>query len=137
MGNTASAAAWPEVEHLTLKWLRDRTGRPVYTETDTGLTDHLPALQVARVGGSDGAETSRHFDLEVTAIAAARHAALTLAGEAYAAMKNLATAPAYGWYVDEVQEIFGAAIIPTGNPGHRAATATYRITVRPHQAPRP
>lgn len=125
------AQQWPNVERLVVAWLKARTGRPVYTETDSGLDGHLPAYQVTRAGGGQGAEIDRQVQVEVVTIGGTRDQMWGAVALAESAMYALSANGTEAWYVDEVTETFGPAVVPSGNAGQRRATATYALTLRP------
>lgn len=122
---------WANVEKFLRLWLAERTGRPVYTETDGTLTGNLPAYQITRVGGSGGIDFSKTVAIEIDSIAATRGAMWDTAADAQTAMHELAANGTADWYVDTVEETFSPAVEPYENTGVRRATATYALTIRP------
>lgn len=133
MGNPP--VAWPDVEQLLVAWLKEQTGRTVYTELPGTLAGALPCEKVERVGGTDGTETTKIFAVEIQSLADganARGDALDNAGQVQAAMYRLSGHGHDGVAVDEVSETFAAAIEPYENDTVRRATATFGIAVRPH-----
>jgi hypothetical protein len=122
---------WANVEKFLRLWLAAETGRAVYTETDGTLAGNLPAYQITRVGGSDGADFSKSVSIEIDSIAATRGAMWDAAAAVQTAMRKLAANGTADWYVDTVEETFSPAIEPYENQGVRRATATYALTIRP------
>lgn len=122
---------WANVEKFLRLWLAQETGKVVYTETDGSLSGALPAYQITRVGGSDGADFSKSVSVEVDSIAATRGAMWDTAADAQTAMHKLAANGTADWYVDTVEEMFSPAVEPYENTGVRRATATYALTIRP------
>jgi len=122
---------FPDVETYLIAWLTAKLKRPIYTETDTTLTQYLPAYQIARVGGSDGAEVDKRVNIEITAIVATRGELWAAVQNAESAMRALSANGTASWYVDDVEETFSFAIEPYENDGVRRARATYALTLRP------
>ena len=122
---------WPNVEKQVIAWLKAATGRPVFTETNTDLENHLPAYQIERVGGSDSFEIGKTIQVEINSLAATRPAMWDAVAAVETAMQQLASNGTAAWYVDDVEETFSAAVAPHPNSGIRRATATYSLTIRP------
>lgn len=122
---------WPNVERQLIAWLTAQTGRPVFAETPETLTDHLPAYQIERIGGSDAIEIGKAIQVEVNSLAATRPKMWDAVADVETAMNLLAANGTQEWYVDDVSETFSAAVAPHPNDGVRRATATYSLTIRP------
>lgn len=125
------ARRWPNVEKQLAAWLAAATGHPVFTETDSSLTNHLPAYKIARVGGADAVELGKAIQVEVESLASTRPAMWDAVAAVETAMAGLAANGTPDWYVDDVTETFSAAVQETSNDGVRKASATYALTLRP------
>lgn len=121
---------YPHVEIHVLAWLADKTAKPVYAETDTGLEDNLPALK-AEVTGGTGFGLDRTVLVEVDAFDATRPGAWALGREADAAMLALGASGTADWYVDTVRCAFHPSIQAYQNADLRRTSAIYELTIRP------
>ncbi|MBM6622670.1 hypothetical protein JTF08_13725 [Micrococcaceae bacterium RIT802] len=124
---------WAEVEYEARAWLQAGTGRPVFTETGSGLGDQVPAYKLEVVGGneSDVRARERAVLVEVESFDIGRGKALAAGRAADRCMCSLAQNGTEEWYVDEVAVRFIPAIEPYENETLRRTTATYELTIRP------
>lgn len=124
---------WPNAERELREWLKARTGREVYTETNSTLEENLPAYQITRVGGAGWARRwiDRSVDIELDSIAGSRGDMWSAAERAATAMLALRANGTAEMYVDDVEELFAPAVEPYENSTIRRCTATYRLTLRP------
>lgn len=118
------------MEFHTRAWLAAATSGLVYTETDTGLEENVPASKIEVVGGS-GASLDRTVLVEVDSFETTRALAWELGRRNDAAMLALATNGTPDWYVDQVRCTFHPSIEPYPNRDLRRTSAMYELTLRP------
>ncbi|WNM27552.1 hypothetical protein RN607_00700 [Demequina capsici] len=131
----SAGLTWPNAEKAVVAWLKNRTTKYVATETDDTLGDHLPAYRVARAGGTtrpDGTGLTKVIQIEIETIAGDRASLWAAVAEIESAMYALSGNGLEGWFIDEVEETFAAAVVSSDSDGDRRASATYGLAVRPH-----
>lgn len=121
---------YPHVELHAVAWLTAANQVPVFTETNTGLEEHVPANKVEVVGGS-GSGIDRTVLLEVDSFDIDRAKAWELGRKTDEAMLSLAASGTDSWYVDEVRCTFHPTIEPYINQALRRTSAIYELTIRP------
>lgn len=125
------APRWANVEKKLVAWLQADVRPEVFTELPSNLNDVLPAHRITRVGGGDGAETTKVYQVEIETYASTRGQLWDAVADVETSMRRLAANGLDGLYVDEVTETFAAALVEHEGDGVRKATATYGIAVRP------
>lgn len=127
----ADPLTWGNPEKQLLRWLIAHTTSSVYTQTPGDLVAHLPALKVERVGGSRINDHTRDVYFEIEVFASTRGAMWDAVSELEYCMRELSANGTADWYVDNITEVFSAAVIPYENPGICRATSTYVVALRP------
>lgn len=123
---------WANAEKQCIAWLRQETGRTVYSSTPDNLGTVVPAYKVTRVGGGQETDLEKTIDLEINTYAVKRGDLWDAVADIETAMDSLRANGTNDWYVDDVTEVFGHSIVESNeNRDLVKATATYRVKLRP------
>lgn len=130
---------FPDAEALLIQWLAARVSAWVCTDLPAELEQHLPVLQVTRIGGAGahkpftaGGHLLDGPTCDLDAFAGTREDAADLCRRACGLLGELrGDVTADGGVVVDVTENVGPSWRPDYNPRVRRFGATYQFLIRP------
>lgn len=122
-----------DIEAALIAWLEANSdAEAASTETPPDLDDHLPWLQVVRIGGPYDGYRRDQPTVDIAAYHSTGPAAAALALDVQRLLhEELQGATTGGVVFSRVETATGPHWVPYDNPGIRRYEATYRLVVHP------